>query len=58
MEGNNLKFSENMVNPYTYIQFIVTEEPIGDADPNTLGTYGELNYRLLSGNNDFFFGIS
>ena len=40
MEGNNLKFSENMVNPYTYIQFIVTEEPIGDADPNTLGTYG------------------
>ena len=51
MEGNNLKFSENMVNPYTYIQFIITEEPIGDADPNAVGTYGELNYSLLLGNN-------
>ncbi|MBA2267777.1 MAG: anti-sigma factor [Nitrosopumilus sp.] len=39
-DGNNLKFSENMVNPYTYTQFIITEEPIGDADPNAAGTYG------------------
>jgi len=58
IEVSNLKFSENMVNPYTYIQFIITEEPIGDADPNAVGTYGELNYRLISGNNNFFFGIS
>jgi anti-sigma-K factor RskA len=40
VDGNNLKFSENMVNPYTYTQFIITEEPIGDADPNAAGTYG------------------
>jgi anti-sigma-K factor RskA len=40
VDGNNLKFSENMVNPYTYTQFIVTEEPIADADPNAAGTYG------------------
>ena len=40
LDGNNLKFSENMVNPYTYTQFIITEEPIGDANPNAAGTYG------------------
>ena len=40
VDGNSLKFSENMVNPYTYTQFIITEEPIGDADPNAAGTYG------------------
>jgi len=40
IEGNNLKYSENMVNPYTCIQFIITEEPIGYADPNVVGTYG------------------
>ena len=51
IEVSNLKFSENMVNPYTYIQFIITEEPNGDADPNAVGTYGELNYSLLLGNN-------
>ena len=49
--GNSLKVSDNMVNPYTYTQFIITEEPIGDADPNAVGTYGELNYSLLLGNN-------
>ena len=40
IDGNNLKFSENMINPFTYTQFIITEEPIGDADPNTAGRYG------------------
>lgn len=40
VDGNSLKFSENMVNPYTYTQFIITEEPVGDADPNAAGTYG------------------
>lgn len=28
-----------MVNPYTYTQFIITEEPIDYADPNAIGTY-------------------
>ena len=40
IEVSNLKFSENMGHPYTYTQFIVTEEIIGDADPNAVGTYG------------------
>lgn len=40
VNGNNLNFSESMVNPYTYTQFILTEEPISDADPNAAGTYG------------------
>ncbi len=38
--GNSLKVSDNMVNPYTYSQFIITEEPKDDADPNAAGTYG------------------
>ena len=40
VEGGSLKTSEHMVNPYTYTQFIITEEPLDDADPNAAGTYG------------------
>src|SRR4029079_19403992 len=38
--GNSLKVSDNMVNPYTYTQFFITEEPKDDVDPNAAGTYG------------------
>jgi hypothetical protein len=27
-----------MVNPYTYTQFIVTQEPFEDSDPNAAST--------------------
>jgi hypothetical protein len=40
LDGNSLKVSDNMVNPYTYTQFIITEEPLDDVDPNAAGTYG------------------
>jgi len=40
VDGNSLKVSDHMVNPYTYTEFIITEEPIDDADPNAAGTYG------------------
>jgi hypothetical protein len=40
LDGNSLKVSENMVNPYTYTQFIITEEPKDDVDPNAAGTFG------------------
>jgi anti-sigma-K factor RskA len=40
IEGGSLKTSEHMANPYTYTEFIVTEEPLEDADPNAAGTYG------------------
>ena len=40
LDGNSLKISDNMVNPYTYTQFIITEEPKDDVDPNAAGTYG------------------
>ncbi len=40
IDGNSLKVSDNLVNPYTYTQFIITEEPIEDVDPNAAGTYG------------------
>jgi hypothetical protein len=40
LDGNSLKVSDNMVNPYTYTEFIITEEPVDDVDPNAAGTYG------------------
>jgi len=40
IQGQSLKASDVMVNPYTYTQFIITEEPIDDLDPNAAGTYG------------------
>ncbi len=36
----NLEFSQSMVNPFTYKQFIITEEPLDDKDPNAADTYG------------------
>lgn len=33
-ENGILWYKETMVNPYTYSQFIVTEEPFEDTDPN------------------------
>ncbi len=38
-EKGHLQFTENMVNPYTYSQFIFTEEPQNDKDPNAADTY-------------------
>ncbi|MDN5847347.1 MAG: hypothetical protein L0H53_13860 [Candidatus Nitrosocosmicus sp.] len=40
LDGNSLKVSDNLVNPYTFTEFIITEEPIDDADPNAALTYG------------------
>ena len=39
-DKGHLQFSENMVNPYTYKQFIITEEPLNDVDPNAADTFG------------------
>jgi hypothetical protein len=39
-DNGHLQFMENMVNPYTYKQFIMTEEPNNDIDPNAADTYG------------------
>jgi hypothetical protein len=33
-KNGTFQFRETMVNPYTYSQFIVTEEPFEDTDPN------------------------
>ncbi len=40
IQGQSLKVSDVMANPYTYTQFIITEEPVDDVDPNAAGTYG------------------
>ena len=34
-----LQYTANLVNPFTYKQFIITEEPKGDTDPNAAGTF-------------------
>ena len=39
-KNGTLQFNQQMVNPYTYTQFIVTEEPFEDADPNAAGAIG------------------
>jgi hypothetical protein len=39
-KNGTLQSSHQMVNPYTYTQFIVTEEPFEDADPNAAGAIG------------------
>lgn len=33
-KNGTLQFTETLVNPYTYTQFLVTEEPFEDPDPN------------------------
>jgi hypothetical protein len=38
--NGSLQFDQTMVYPYTYSQFIITEEPIDDIDPNAASTYG------------------
>jgi hypothetical protein len=34
MENGTIDFSQNMVNPFTYTIFFITEEPEDDTDPN------------------------
>jgi hypothetical protein len=37
-KNGTLDYTTTMVNPYTYTQFIVTQEPFEDADPNAAAT--------------------
>jgi len=39
-KNGTLAFNQQMVNPYTYTQFILTEEPFEDADPNAASAKG------------------
>ena len=50
-----LTYIDQMVNPYTYTQFIVTEEPFEDPDPNERMLQAEHNFRHLSDVNSIFF---
>ena len=46
-QNGTLQFTETMVNPYTYGQFIVTEEPFEDTDPNAACAGGQkFNHHL------------
>jgi hypothetical protein len=39
-KNGTLHLTEQMVNPYTYTQFMVTQEPFEDPDPNAAGASG------------------
>ena len=56
-KNGTLTYIDQMVNPYTYTQFIVTEEPFEDPDPNaTAATAGTQLQIPLDVNSIFFFG--
>jgi hypothetical protein len=42
-QANNgtLQYTANLVNQYTFKQFIITKEPKADTDPNAVGTIAE-----------------
>ncbi len=39
-KNGTLLFDQQMVNPYTYSQFMITEEPFEDPDPGAAGAVG------------------
>ena len=54
-KNGTLTLREQMVNPYTYTRFIVTEEPFEDADPNAGGLLEEHSFRRLLDVNSIIF---
>lgn len=38
-KNGTLQYKETLVNPYTYTQFIATEEPFEDNDPNAAAAF-------------------
>ena len=57
-KNGTLTYNDQMVNPYTYTQFIVTEEPFEDPDPRSSDCYSRNTtsdtFRTLT---PFFFGL-
>ena len=39
-KNGTLDYKETLVDPYTYKQFVVTEEPFEDSDPNAAAPFG------------------
>lgn len=40
LRGDSLNLRQNMVNPFTYNMVVITEEPVGDTDPNPAAPVG------------------
>ena len=55
-KNGTLTYNDQMVNPYTYTQFIVTEEPSEDPDPHAAALHGNASdtFRTLTPS---FFGL-
>ena len=47
--NRTLTYNDQMVNPYTYTQFIVTEEPFEDPDPNAATATGGTQLQIPFG---------
>jgi hypothetical protein len=48
-KNGRLTYQDQMVNPYTYTQFIVTEEPFEDPDPNAAAATGGTQLQIPFG---------
>ena len=46
-ENGTIQFSQNMVNPFTYTIFYISEEPENDADPNPADAIAGIELELL-----------
>lgn len=49
-KNGTLHYQETLVNPYTYSQFLVTEEPNEDADPNAAPAFAGADLQIPFGN--------
>ena len=48
-KNGTLTYNDQMVNPYTYTQFIVTEEPFEDPDPRGAAATGGTQLQIPFG---------
>jgi hypothetical protein len=48
-KNGTLHYQESLVNPYTYSQFIVTEEPFEDSDPNAAAAFAGVDLQTPFG---------
>ena len=48
-KNGTLHYQESLVNPYTYSQFVVTEEPFEDTDPNAAAAFAGVDLQTPFG---------
>lgn len=48
-KNGTLHVTKQMVNPHTYSQFVISEEPFEDVDPNAAGAFGGAELQMPFG---------